>query len=84
MNYISARLTRYQFRDLCSFGASIGVLNSFIPIRYAIGIRSTYNFHFTNTCENLVSRINITFTRALKAQNRHYVFLSFANQQSVF
>jgi len=22
---------------------SIGVLNSFIPIRYAIGIRSTYN-----------------------------------------
>jgi hypothetical protein len=51
MNYLSARLTRYQLNNLFSFDASIGVparrsggLNSFIPIppdlRYGTGMLS--------------------------------------------
>jgi hypothetical protein len=46
MNYPAAS-ERGINRNKFLIAASSGVLNSFIPIRFAIGIRSTYIFQFT-------------------------------------
>ena len=43
-----SKLSRYHYRNPSLIAASSGVLNSFIPIRFTIGIHSTYIFQFTS------------------------------------
>ncbi len=52
MNYLIASNRCIKKEIPFSNNASIGVLTSFIPIHFAIGIRSTYRFQFTSFLES--------------------------------